>query len=115
MAHHVHQVFFVDEVLGIRRTADTELLLQWSKTEMDRADVLPWGDTGFRVHPSTGPAGEDRYVIEWDPTWVARGELGPDLLAELALWEQILEREEQRGAGSKGPIQELLIVRKYQT
>lgn len=115
MAQNVHQVFFVDEVLGIRRTADTELLLQWSKTEMDRADVLQWGDTGFRVHPSAGPAGQDRYVIEWDPTWVAREALGPDLQKELALWEQFLEHEEQRGGGSKGVIQEILIVRKYQS
>ncbi|KAK8121466.1 hypothetical protein PG999_005596 [Apiospora kogelbergensis] len=73
---HVHRVFFVDEILGIRRTADTELLLKWSKIEMNRADVLQWGDTGFRVHPSIGPAEEDRYVIEWDPTWVARGGAG---------------------------------------
>lgn len=112
---HVHQVFFVDEILGIRRTADTELLLKWSKIEMNRAEVLQWGDTGFRVHPSIGPVGEDRYVIEWDPTWVVRGELGPDLQKELVLWEQILEHEEQRGGGSKGPIQEILIMRKYQT
>jgi hypothetical protein len=99
--------FKVDNVKGARRqNGITEMLLEWSNTVMDSSELSLWCEYGHRIVQYLDGG---RREIEWMPTWVPHQFLGPELLDELPVWEELLRKRTKR---SKSTIEEELIFAK---
>ncbi|KAI6080114.1 hypothetical protein F4821DRAFT_266211 [Hypoxylon rubiginosum] len=110
----VEEIFYVDKVLGVGRNeyGEIELLLQWSKTEMSASEIAQWANFRCTATPKRKADGRDVWVVDWEPTWATRDELGPELLGEFEIWEQLLERKEKRSGTQLKPNEPLILLKK---